>query len=306
MFLILKKVLFIGSKEVGYRVFTYLHKLEPDSITGCVTLQDSKDTRSYLTWFYDYCNKNRIPIEVLKKASVLKDCINKFKPDICFVVGWYTILDKSLLESVPGGFIGIHASILPAYRGSAPLVWALINKEKETGWSLFQFNENMDEGDIWLQEKVQINSNDYISDLIEKTVLSIEARLGKCYIDILNDRILPYRQRIEGVSYCGRRIPVDGKINWNDTAENVYAFIRSQSHPYPGAYTILDGEKVTIWRASIANDIIYGTPGQVSLFRECKPVVSCGDKRAIILTDYIFQVSSEKRNFSLSTRFDSY
>lgn len=302
----MKKVLFIGSKEIGYRVFTCLHKCEPSSIIGCVTLQDSEDTRSCLALFYDYCNKNRISIEVLKRASALRDCVNKFKPNICFVVGWYTILDKSLLESVPRGFIGIHASILPTYRGSAPLVWALINKEKETGWTLFQFNENMDEGDIWLQGKVKINGDDYISDLIEKIEQSIEAHLERSYIDILNDRILPYRQKMDGISYCGRRIPDDGKINWNDTAENVYAFIRSQSHPYPGAYTILNGEKVTIWRASIANDIIYGTPGQVSLFREGKPVVSCGDKKAIILTDYIFQVSSEKGNFSLSTRFDSY
>ena len=202
---------------------------------------------------------------------------------MCIVCGWYWLLRKEILESVPGGFIGIHYSLLPKYRGGAPLVWALINGEPEVGLSIFTFAEGVDSGPIWAQERIPVGPDDYISDVLERLEAKSIAALEATYPGILNGTTRPWEQEHTQATYCSMRQPSDGEIHWRAPAREVYNFIRAQSRPYPGTFTWLQGEKLVIWRARREESVYYGTPGQVSKVSADGVHVVCGDNRAVVI-----------------------
>ncbi|MCI8699822.1 MAG: methionyl-tRNA formyltransferase [Clostridia bacterium] len=300
----MNRVLFIGSKELGFSAFTEIYNISPEKIVGCVTVDDSLDTRSFFNEFKLFSTNNEIPFYVVNKSSQLNDIIDELKPDICFVLGWYFLISKNVLESVPNGFIGIHNSLLPKYRGFAPLVWTMINGDRQVGFSLFSFEEGMDTGDIWATGIVDVDEQDFVEDVIKKVDKEIVECIKNVYPRILSQSITPKKQSSDGITYCGKRLPDDGKINWYKNNLEVYNFIRAQSHPYPGAYTLIDGEKVIIWKCKRFDYPIYGTPGQVGLILDDDIVVVCGDNTGLVITDYeCNNETSLKKLKSLNCRF---
>ncbi len=280
----MKRVVFIGSKEPGLAVLKKLYQLDKGSLAGCITMDDSGDTRSCLGKFRAYCAQNAIKMEVLSKAAELARVLGVWKPDLCFVSGWYFLIDKKTIDSIPMGMAGIHYSLLPAYRGFAPLVWAMINGEKEAGFSIFRICEDMDEGDIWASGTVEILHGDYISDVIKKVNASVLELLSQTYDGIVHGKIKPKKQSGTPV-YCAKRIPEDGKIDWKKPASDVYNFIRAQAPPYPGAFTIYKGSRLYIKKAQEQKGTYYGMPGQVGQIFEDGVLVICGDSKGILLTE---------------------
>ncbi|MDO5156762.1 MAG: methionyl-tRNA formyltransferase [Eubacteriales bacterium] len=304
----MKRVAFIGSKELGFSVLKKLFQLNSESIVACITYDDRDDTRSYYDEYCSFCEKEKIPIFILSKAREMNKVISDIKPDLCFVLGWYYLIDQEVIDSVPMGFIGVHNSLLPKYRGFAPLVWTMINGEKKAGFSLFSFTDKMDEGDIWATGEVEIASDDYISDVIEKINKELLNVLDEVYLLILQDEIKPYKQKNEDPSYGAKRIEEDGLINWNMSATKVYDFIRAQSIPYPGAYTYFNGKKITVWKAKRFDYVYYGTPGQMGMFLEEGILVVCGDSKGVVITEVEYE--GERKNIkdiikSLNVRFES-
>lgn len=286
----MKKVIFIGSKELGFSVFKKLHTLDKESLQGCITLNDQNDSRSAYKQFVQYCKSNGIRLYILDKSKEMNRIVYEIKPDLCFVVGWYFLIDTQVINSVPMGFIGIHNSLLPQYRGFAPLVWAMINGEKKTGFSLFNFSEELDAGEIWATGEVSIEDTDYIGDLIKKIEEKILEVLNDKYLMILNCKIRPYNQQKLTPSYCARRLPEDGMIDWHFPAEKIYNFIRAQSHPYPGAYTFYKQKRLIIWRAELYANIYYGTPGQIGqILKDGRVLIICGDSRGVILQEVEYE-----------------
>lgn len=290
------RVLFIGSKKSGLNVLKKMYYIRPDYLIGCVTVDDSSDTRSELGQIKSFCSENEIPIDVLVGKCDLTVSIDKYKPDICFVMGWYYIIPEQLIKRIRGGFIGIHNSLLPLHRGFSPVVWAMISGDKETGFSVFSFDKGMDTGEIWYQEKVEIFKNDYINDVLRKIDERILNFFDKFYIDILIEKLHPEKQRPGEISYGARRTPEDGIIDWSKNASEVYDFIRAQSKPYPGAFTYYKKEKVIIWKSKVFPYTIQGYPGQIGLIDVWNKsvVVVCGDDTGIVL-EYI-----EKRGKEIS------
>ena len=211
--------------------------------------------------------------------------LTDIRPDLCLVVGWYWLFSKATIESVPGGILGIHNSLLPRYRGGAPLVWAMINGEREVGFSLFSIGDGMDDGDIWGQRTVKIGPEDAIADVLERIESEARSLLGHIFVPILEGKVKPTPQNHQNATFCSQRIPEDGEIHWNQPAEEVYNFIRAQSEPYPGAFTYLAGrKKMTVWRARPVELCYDGTPGQVVQIRGDGVLVSCGNRRPLLLT----------------------
>lgn len=280
----MKRVVFIGSKEPGLAVLKKLYQLDSNSLVGCITMDDGDDTRSCLMQFRAYCEQKAIKMEVLSKAKELAQVIALWKPDVCFVSGWYFLIDKKTVDNVPMGMVGIHYSLLPAYRGFAPLVWAMINGEKEAGFSIFRICEKMDEGDILASGTVEILHDDYISDVIKKVNASVLELLAQVYGSILHNKIKPQKQN--GIPiYCAKRIPEDGLIDWKKPARDIYNFIRAQAQPYPGAFTIYKGNRLYIKKAVEYVGTYYGIPGQVGQIFEDGVLVICGDSKGILLTE---------------------
>jgi methionyl-tRNA formyltransferase len=190
-------------------------------------------------------------IDITEKMGAYKDEIEKYKPDLILAIGWYYLIPKSIRDIAPKGCIGMHGSLLPKYRGGAPLVWAIINGEKETGISLFYLEDGIDAGDIIAQEKIIIEPEDTIKTLIDKmtgySLLIIEK-----YLPMIADGTAPrINQDNSKATLVPQRKPDDGLIDWNWDAEKIKNFIRAQTKPYPGAFTIFNGKKITIWDADI-------------------------------------------------------
>jgi methionyl-tRNA formyltransferase len=279
----IKKVLFIGSKPFGLRCFEEMYKIDPQSAIGLVTIDDRMDTRSAFDSFHEFAGRANLKICVAKNRTESEHIIREFQPELCLVNGWYWLIGKDTLESVPHGFIGIHNSLLPKYRGGSPLVWSIINGETRAGLSFFSFTAGMDDGDIWAQESVPIEPADYISDILKKIEGKAISIIQEKYLRILNGQLRPTPQIHNAATFCGSRIPADGLINWGKGAGEIYDFIRAQSEPYPGAFTILDSKTLIIWRARLLEITYYGSPGQVARITEDGVYVNCGDNKAILL-----------------------
>lgn len=277
------RVLFIGSKESGFRVLTEMYHVSPQTLVGCVTVDDRDDTRSKLDCFREFCSQNSIPLEILSGRCDLTEAVQKYQPNLCIVMGWYYVISEEILDSVDGGFIGIHNSLLPAHRGFAPVVWAMIAGEKETGFSVFSFDKNMDTGNLWYQGKVDIREDDYICDVLNRIDEAIFNFFEQHYVDILTGKIRPYAQSDEGISYGARRTPEDGHVDWKAPASEIYDFIRAQSHPYPGAKARYQNEEITIWESEVFPYPIQGTFGQVGLIEDDHVVIVCGQSSGLIL-----------------------
>jgi len=279
----IKKVLFIGSKSLGLRCLKEMHNLDAGSVAGVLSIDDRDDIRSVFDDFKRFTSDNNLDLHIASDKTSAEKAIRDLSPEICFVAGWYWIIGRETLNSVPGGFLGIHNSLLPAYRGGSPLVWAMINGERTVGTSLFSFAEGMDDGPIWAQEKVEVGENDYISDALSKLEEKAVAMLKDNYAAILEEKIKPRPQDHSKATFCAQRMPEDGLIKWEKSSREIYNFIKAQSEPYPGAFTILDNKKLTIWKARPENTIYYGLPGQVAGRSGDDVCVICGDNKPIIL-----------------------
>ena len=231
----MSKVLFVGSKSIGLTCLKAIHFLMPNSLSGVITIDDRSDSRSCYSDFLGYCAENGITLHKVSKRSEFRKVVLDVKPNFCLVVGWYWIVEKSLLNKV--SFIGIHNSLLPKYRGGSPLVWAMINGDKLVGTTLFSFTEGMDDGVIWNQKCVKVDDRDYVSDILERIEQKAITMLTESYERILNGSLQFTEQDHSKATYCSQRFPKDGLIYWSKSAVVVYNFIRAQSWPYPGAFT---------------------------------------------------------------------
>ena len=274
------KVLFIGSKALGLACLKALHQVSPTLNYAVVTYDDQCDSRSRLTDYAEFCEVFGFSLHVLKKPAQLDAVVQGFQPEICFVSGWYWILPKKMLDRVPRGFLGVHPSLLPKYRGAAPLVWALIHGETEVGATLFTFTDETDSGDIWWQVIVAVEPNDSINLILQRLEDAVVEQLRQSWEAILNGKLVARTQDSAKATYFGVRKPSDGEINWSWSAEKIHDFIRAQSKPYPGAFTYLDGEKLNIWSARVINSNASLPPGRGIVFGE-RILIQCGECTSI-------------------------
>ena len=145
---------------------------------------------------------------------------------------------------------GIHASLLPKYAGGAPLVWAMINGETQSGVTLFRLDSGVDDGDIIGQEAFEIGIDDTINEVYEKATKSSISLLMRTISQPISEVNYVPQER-ELIEIWPQRNHEDGEIDWNWDVQGIKNFIRAQSKPYPGAWTIIEGKKIIIWQADI-------------------------------------------------------
>jgi methionyl-tRNA formyltransferase len=172
-------------------------------------------------------------------------------PDLLVVVGWYYMIPRRMRELAPRGCVGIHASLLPRYRGGAPLVWAMINGEMEAGVTMFHLSDGVDDGDIVGQRRFAIEPRDTIADLLEKAERA-SLELTEELVPAFAAGTAPRLPQDHGLAtHVPQRSPADGRIDWTWDAPRIDRFIRAQTKPYPGAFTDLEGKRVRIWAAEV-------------------------------------------------------
>ena len=236
-------------------------------VVGLMTLQQQKADRRCGSADYDsVCERFEIPVfeaeNVNDPASV--DILTSWNCDLLVVLGWGQLLGAEALRQARIGVVGAHASLLPHNRGSAPVNWAIINGEPETGNSLIWLVEGVDSGNLIDQRAFKISAYD--------TCTTIYDRVAESNADMLIDLLKRLElgecpgtpQQETGEAILPRRRPKDGIINWNQTSCEIYNLIRALARPYPGAFAFLNGKSYRIWNAAmIPLPKSVATPGTV-------------------------------------------
>lgn len=277
------RVLFLGSKRLGLRVLQAMVGVRPESLVGAVTLRDDEDSRGVRGEFRRYCAERSLRLHEVGRRAEADQVVTSISPDMCIVAGWYWLIADAIRARVPLGFIGIHNSLLPKYRGGAPLVWSLIRGEPEVGASIFTLADGVDTGPIWADVRVQVGPQEAVGSVLGRLEDGIVELFRELYPCLLDGQATAREQDSAGATYCCQRRPEDGQIDWSWPAAAVHNFIRAQSEPYPGAFTMLDSNPIHIWRATLTDETWFGTPGQVAQIVGDRVLVVCGDSRCVAL-----------------------
>ena len=242
------KILFFGTPSFAKTCLEELIIKEYD-ICGVITSPDKKSGRGLKlkkSIVKVFSEENKLKIfqpENLKNKKFLKE-IKELKADIGVVVAFRKI-PKELWEIPNFGTFNLHASLLPNYRGAAPINWSIIFKEKFTGVTTFLINDNIDSGDLLLQEKISINHNENAGSLHDKLAIIGKNIIIKT-IDLFPLKFKPKKQIILGNENIAPKLTRENtKIDWSNTLEDIYNKIRGLS-PFPGAWTFLVNGKENI------------------------------------------------------------
>jgi methionyl-tRNA formyltransferase len=215
--------------------------------------------------------------------------IAELAPDVVWVVGWSQVCRKEFLAIARVGTIGYHPSLLPAQRGRAVLPWTILIGASETGGTLFWLDEGVDSGPILAQARILVAPDETATTLYVKhmEVLKDLVRLAVKHLDAgTAPRMVQDHVR---ATYCAKRTWRDGLISWDQPSTRVWDLVRASTHPYPGAFTFVDGSRMTIWNAELPRTNPYiGLAGQVQGLNERGAFVMCGDGKCVLIKDVEF------------------
>ncbi|MFH1854026.1 MAG: methionyl-tRNA formyltransferase [Candidatus Omnitrophota bacterium] len=273
------KIIFFGSSDFAVPALEALSKKE--DVALAVTQPDRKKGRSLRVASTAVKQSAvNLGIEVYQPDSVnKKDSIERLKKldaDIFIVVSFGQILKKELLETPKKYCINVHASILPKYRGAAPINWAIANGERETGITIIRMNEKMDEGDMIAKEIVNINDSDDAVMLSSKLSRKGAELLLKS-IDLIKEEKVSFAKQDNSKStYAPKLERHDGIIDWNWDADKICSRIKAFA-PWPGCFTHFDKKILKIWKAAPVD--VYGyncAPGTVLEIRKHSILIGTG------------------------------
>jgi methionyl-tRNA formyltransferase len=236
------KIVFFGTPDFAATVLKALLDHEYN-IAAVFTKLDKKVGRKQRISYSavkDVALKNNIKVfqpNNLREIGVIRE-IREIGADLFIVAAYGKILPKEFLELPRYGAINVHGSLLPKYRGASPVQCAILEGEKETGVTLMRMNEKMDEGDILLQEKIKIDKKDTAETLMKKLAELGAKMMAKFVQDCTKGKIAPIPQDHRKATYCKPVRRDDGKINWNNAAEEIYREWRAY-FPWPGIFSIL-------------------------------------------------------------------
>ena len=207
--------------------------------------------------------------------------IAALKPDYLFSFYYRLMLKPDLLATATRGAYNMHGSLLPKYRGRAPINWAVLKGETETGATLHEMVEKPDAGRIVDQEAVPILPDDSVLDVFHKISIAAATTLDRALPRLVDGSAVLRPQNLAAGSYYGGRKPEDGIINWHDSAVNVHNLVRAVAPPYPGATTTVKDQAFTITRTALAPaHLTHGKAGFLNV-SSTRCIALCGDGRML-------------------------
>jgi methionyl-tRNA formyltransferase len=257
---------FIGGTYRGYRLMQRLLDAGYAPDHAFVLKEDQHETSQYSGALAKLMEDASIPYRVTQKLNRAdEEVIRRKTRSFAVVCGWRTLIDPSLSRCFELGMVAAHDSLLPKYRGFAPLNWAMINGERETGVTLFLINDGeTDSGDVISQASTMVGPDEY--------AISVYERVTSFTIDLYLDLFRAYttgtislrKQDDSLATYTCKRTPADGRIDWNTTSSSAWNLIRGLAPPYPGAYCFLGVDRYIITKAGRG-------PSDAKVFAGCIP-----------------------------------
>ena len=229
---------FIGGTQRGLKLIEELiSKNYPPQFSVILKEDDHEEIKCYdeISELMKSVNINYSVKKKLVKEDY--DLIKKSELDFLLVFGWRTLIDTSVNEHLKFGSVAAHHSLLPLYRGFAPMQWAIINGEKETGVTLFLINDGeVDSGKIIMQKRIPVLPDEYALDVYEKTTKSTIEICLEFFENYKSNNIKLTDQDESKATYCCKRTPEDGKIDWKKNSLEIFNLIRALAYPFTGAF----------------------------------------------------------------------
>jgi methionyl-tRNA formyltransferase len=214
--------------------------------------------------------------------------IQKLAPDYLFSFYYRHMIPTELLACAKIAALNMHGSLLPKYRGRAPVNWAILHGETETGATLHMMEAKPDAGDIVGQSAVTIDPNETATEVFSKVSQAAVAVMNQALPELVQGHVPRKPNQLALGSYFGGRKPADGQILWQQTAKQVHDLVRAVAPPYPGAFTDWQGQRMIVARTSLAESY----PDQLNLQSPGIQVVDnqvfgvCGNQKAVAILDW--------------------
>ena len=216
----------------------------------------------------------------VREREVIEE-LEKIEADVIVVVAFGQIIPKEILTMKRYGCINVHASLLPKYRGAAPIQWAVIDGEKESGVTTMQMDEGLDTGDMLLKEAVRLEKEETGGSLFEKLSHTGAELLLKTLAGLEAGTIVPQNQGDSPTAYAKMLKKDMGRIDWEKSAAEIERLVRGLN-PWPSAYTYLDGKTLKIWKADVIPENKGVQPGMVAVTAKDGLHIQTGDGVLVI------------------------
>ena len=257
-------VLVFAYHDVGYVCLEELLRRDARAVALITHEDDPKENR----WFRsvtELAQKHGIP--VYKPDSVNSEewllRIRALRPDVIFSFYYRHLIPETILKLPRLGAFNLHGSLLPKYRGRVPINWAIIHGETQTGATLHHMVAKPDAGDIVDQQAVPIGPMETAREVFDKVAAAARQVVARQWDNIRSGKAPRMPQDPAQASYYGGRKPEDGRIDWCLGAREIFNLVRAVTHPYPGAFTELDGRRLFIWWALPRRENGSEPPGTV-------------------------------------------
>jgi UDP-4-amino-4-deoxy-L-arabinose formyltransferase/UDP-glucuronic acid dehydrogenase (UDP-4-keto-hexauronic acid decarboxylating) len=208
--------------------------------------------------------------------------IRGFAPDVIFSLYYRNLICREILDIAPRGAFNLHGSLLPKYRGRAPLNWVLANGETQTGVTLHRMTAHADAGGIVAQQSVAITPDDVALTLHHKLCATARELLQQSLPLIKSGDFIERAQEESQASTFGRRTPEDGRLMWEKTASELHNLVRAVSDPWPGAFSYVGTSKFIVWKTRVISDLPAARPGTVVSVAPLR--VACGEDVLEVIT----------------------
>jgi len=259
-----KKIVFMGTPEISASVLTGIIEsgynvvgviAQPDRPVGRKKILEPVPTKIV-------AQKYNIPVFQPEKIRNDFEFLNTLKPDLIVTLAYGQIVPQTVLDIPLLGCVNLHGSLLPKYRGAAPIQYALMNDDKETGMTLMKMVKAMDAGEMYDVEKVQINPDDNATSLFEKMGEAALALILRNLPIIFDGKLVGQEQDETLVSFCPTIKSEEEKIVLTDSVSKAHGLIRALSDK-PGAYLFFNGQKIKMFKSKIINETYEGVLGQI-------------------------------------------
>ena len=279
------KVVFMGTPDIAVSVLEAISDSH-HSLTAVITREDKPRGRGKelkATPVKEYAIRHGIPVyqpaRIKDKEAV--DMLRSLDADIFVVAAYGQILSKEILEIPRLGCINVHASLLPKYRGAAPIQWAIIDGEKETGITIMQMDEGLDTGDMLLSERVPIEDDETAETLHDKLAVCASHIIVEALDMIEAGNVRCIKQDSSLSSYARILDRSLGHIDFRKSAKEIERLVRGL-YPWPSTYSYINGKTIKIFKAAVTDMQSDGEPGTVSCVTGDEIYINTGDGRLAV------------------------
>lgn len=245
----MSKIIVFAYSEPGYYGLKALIAQGAD-IAAVYTHQDDPDEEIWFPSVYELAKKHQLPVFRPEKiTSQIAEEIIDLKPDLIYSIYFRRLIPMEILNSAPLGAYNLHGALLPKYRGQTCINWAVVNGETKTGATLHKMTKAADAGDIVEQRSITIAPLETAIEVFHDISRITYDIIASSYLPLTTNTAKLQPQDDSQATTFPRRRPKDGEIHWSDSTAKIFNLIRGVTHPFPGAFTTINGERLLIWWA---------------------------------------------------------